>query len=126
MKREIVFTQDAPAPIGPYSQGVKVGGTFYLSGQVALNIPGIPIGEASLQQQAEQVMKNLEAVLKAGGATFADVAKTTIFLAPGMDFDTVNKAYGKYFPSDPPARETVWVHTLPAGAKVEIGMIAVV
>lgn len=125
MKKEIVFTPDAPAPIGPYSQGVKVDGTFYLSGQVALNIPGVPIGEASLEQQAEQVMENLAAVLKAGGCSFANVVKTNIFLAPGMDFATVNTIYGKHFPTDPPARETVWVNTLPANAKVEISMIAV-
>lgn len=125
MNKEIIFTPDAPAPIGPYSQGVKVNGTFYLSGQVALNIPGVPIDKATLEQQAEQVMKNLAAVLGAGGCTFTDVVKTNIFLAPGMDFGTVNDIYGRFFPTDPPARETVWVNTLPAGAKVEISMVAV-
>ncbi|MEM6270195.1 MAG: Rid family detoxifying hydrolase [Bacteroidota bacterium] len=125
MKKLSLNTESAPAAIGPYSQAVAAGGFLYISGQIALNIPGVPMEEADLRQQVEQVMKNLEAILKRAEIDFSHVVKSTIFLAPGEDFATVNEVYGRCFPSHPPARETVWVHSLPANARVEISMIAI-
>ena len=125
MSKEIIFSSDAPAPIGPYSQAVKTGNTLYLSGQIALDpITGELINE-NITEETHAVMKNMDAVLRAGGFTFADVVKCTIFIRDMGQFGTINDAYGQYFKSNPPARETVEVSKLPKNVNVEISCIAV-
>jgi len=130
MQRNIVRTAEAPAAIGPYSQAVVVsmGGQkmVFCSGQIALDPATGEMLEGDVELQARQVMKNLNAVLGAAGASFGDVVKTTIFLASMADFAKVNAIYGEYFPKDPPARETVEAAGLPRGGLVEISAIAVI
>ena len=126
MKKEIIYTPDAPEAIGPYSQAVVVNHMLYTSGQIAIDPSNNEMQHVSLKKQAEWAMNNLAAILKAAGTSFAQVIKTTIFLSPEEDFDTVNKVYETYFDGDFPARETVWVHSLPKGAKVEISMTALI
>jgi 2-iminobutanoate/2-iminopropanoate deaminase len=126
MKKEIIYTDKAPAPIGPYSQAVALGHVLYISGQIAIDPATNEMLENDLAIQAQQVMRNLEAILHAAGTSFAQVVKTNIFLAPGQDFGTVNGIYGSHFEGDFPARETVWVNTLPKNALVEISMVALI
>lgn len=125
MSKEIIFSSEAPAPIGPYSQAVKTGNTLYLSGQIALDpVTGELINE-NITEETHAVMKNMDAVLRAGGFTFADVVKCTIFIRDMGQFATINEAYGQYFKTNPPARETVEVSKLPKNVNVEISCIAV-
>ena len=124
MKRQVV-SEYAPKAIGPYSQGIAADGWVFCSGQIPLDPQsGEMVGAGDVRAQARQVMRNLGAVLEAGGATFADVVKTTIYLADLADFAAVNEVYGAFFPSLPPARATVQVAGLPRGALVEIDAIA--
>jgi 2-iminobutanoate/2-iminopropanoate deaminase len=126
MKR-VIETKDAPAAIGPYSQGVVAGGLLFVSGQIALDpATGEVVGRDDIAAQTERVLSNLAAVLAAAGATLEDVVKTTIFLTDLRDFAVVNEIYGRRFPSAPPARATVQVAGLPRGVRVEIEAIAVV
>jgi 2-iminobutanoate/2-iminopropanoate deaminase len=123
--RTPIATADAPAAIGPYSQAVRSGDFLFLSGQIPLDPKTGEMIEGDVRAQAERVMKNIDAVLIAGGATFASVVKTTIFLTDLGDFKVVNEVYGARFTNiAPPARSTVQVAALPRGAKVEIEMIA--
>ena len=126
MKRKIIYTDKAPEPIGPYSQAVAVDHIVYVSGQIAIDPATKAVVDGNLEAQTRLVMKNLEAILAAAGTTFTQVIKTTIFLAPGEDFGIVNTVYGRHFDQDFPARETVWVHSLPKNVKVEISMIALI
>jgi 2-iminobutanoate/2-iminopropanoate deaminase len=127
--RSIVRTAHAPAAIGPYSQAVvvPVGGQrmVFCSGQIALDPGTGALVEGDISAQTRQVLDNLGAVLAAAGASFANVVKTTIFLADMADFATVNAIYGERFSSDPPARATVAAAGLPRNARVEIEAIAV-
>lgn len=123
--KKIISTSDAPAAIGPYSQGVRLGSTIYLSGQIPLDPKSGQIVAGGIDAQTKRVMENIGAVLRAEGLTFENVAKTTIFLADLGDFQTVNEIYGSYFKQAPPARSTVQVAALPKGARVEIEVIAV-
>ncbi len=126
MTRETISTDQAPAAIGPYSQGIRATGTLlFLSGSIPLRPDGTAV-EGDVRAQAEQVMANVEALLKAAGAGFENVVKTTIFLSDMAHFAVVNEVYGARFPSDPPARSTVAVKGLPRGFDVEIEAIAVV
>jgi 2-iminobutanoate/2-iminopropanoate deaminase len=126
MSKKIVSTADAPAAIGPYSQAVIYNGLVYCSGQIPINpATGVFAGD-DVASQAEQVMKNLDGLLKAAGSEFSKVIKCSIFLADMGDFGTVNEIYGRFFPENPPARETVAVKTLPKNALVEISCIAIV
>ena len=124
--KKIINTLNAPAPIGPYSQAVQSGNMLFVSGQVAINPATGDLILDSLEAEATQVMKNLEAVLSEAGATFDNVVMTTIFLADMSDFATVNGIYGAYFTADFPARATVAVKTLPKNVNVEISVIAVI
>jgi 2-iminobutanoate/2-iminopropanoate deaminase len=124
MKKQIINTPDAPAPIGPYSQAVQIDNTVYLSGQVAINPKTGNLETGDIQKETNQVMQNLQAVLQAAGMDFNHVVKTTIFLSDMDLFASVNEVYGKYFSSDFPARETVAVKTLPKNVHVEISMVA--
>ena len=123
--KEIIKTSDAPAPIGPYSQAVKVGNTLYISGQIALDPVSKKLVSINIIRETNQVMHNLMNILKAAGMDFTNVVKTTIFLKNMDDFPTVNEVYSEYFASDFPARETVEVSRLPKEVNVEISMIAV-
>lgn len=122
-----VSTEAAPKAIGPYSQAVVANNMVFCSGQVALDPQtGQLVGSGDVEAETRQVMKNLEQVLKASGATFGNVVKTTILLADMADFATVNTVYGESFTSDPPARATFQVAGLPLGARVEIDAVAVI
>lgn len=124
MSKEIITTNQAPSPIGPYSQAVKAGNTLYISGQIPTNPETGELVDGNVADEARQVMKNLEGILRAAGYTFADVVKTTIFLRTMDDFAAVNEVYGKYVEPNPPARETIAVAGLPKNVRVEISMIA--
>ena len=130
MQRNIVRTPEAPAAIGPYSQAVVVAvgeqKMVFCSGQIALDPKSGAMIEGGVEDQARQVLANLGAVLAAAGAGFADVVRTTIFLASMDDFGAVNAIYGEKFVNDPPARATVQAAKLPKGALVEIDAIAVI
>ena len=130
MTRSIVRTSQAPAAIGPYSQAVvvPVGAQrmVFCSGQIALDPATGAVIEGDVAAQTRQVLENLGAVLAAAGARFADVVKTTVFLADMADFATVNAIYGERFSQDPPARATVAAAGLPRNVRVEIEAIAVI
>ena len=131
MKRSIVRTAHAPAAIGPYSQAVVVPigegkRMVFCSGQIALDPATGALVEGDVVAQTRQVLENLGAVLAAAGAGFADIVRTTIFLADMKDFAAVNAVYGEKFPVDPPARATVAAAGLPRDARVEIDAIAIV
>ena len=124
MKKQIILTANAPAPIGPYSQAVKVDNTLYVSGQIAINPATGEMNMADIPTETQQVMENLKAVLTAANATFDDIVLTTIFLSDMGHFGQVNQVYGSYFTGDFPARATVAVKTLPRNVNVEISVIA--
>jgi len=124
MKKEIVRTSNAPEPVGPYSQAVKAGNTIYCSGQIPL-IPATGAIPDGIEAQTRQVLTNLGAVLKAGGAGFSNVVKTTVFLKDMNDFPAMNAIYAEFFTGAPPARSTVQVARLPKDVLVEIEAISV-
>jgi 2-iminobutanoate/2-iminopropanoate deaminase len=131
MPRETVSSDQAPKAIGPYSQAIAAdlagGRLIFCSGQIALDpVSGEMVGAGDVRVQTERVMQNLDAVLRAAGASLATVVKTTIYLADLQDFGAVNEVYGRYFSERPPARATVEVAGLPRSAMVEIDAIAVV
>lgn len=124
--KKIITTNNAPAPIGPYNQGILVNDTLYLSGQIGLDPRLMKMVEGDVKKETEQVMENLKNVLEAAEMTFNHVIKSSIFLSDMEDFGQVNEVYGSYFLNDTaPARETVAVNTLPKNVRVEISMIAI-
>ena len=125
MDKKIVFSADAPAPIGPYSQAVSTGNLLFISGQIAIDQATGNFVNANIKDETAQVMKNIDAILKAAGLSFQNVVKSTIFLRNMGDFPQVNEVYGSNFKELPPARETVEVSKLPKEANVEISCIAV-
>jgi 2-iminobutanoate/2-iminopropanoate deaminase len=126
MPHQIILTDQAPAPIGPYSQAVKAGNTVYVSGQIPLSAAGQLVGEGDVAAQTHQVLQNLTAVLKAAGLALTDVVKCSIFVKDLGNFGTINQIYGTYFDeATAPARETVEVSRLPRDVEVEISCIAV-
>jgi len=120
MSRTAVSTALAPAAIGPYSQAIDVGCLLFCSGQLGLDPVSGALVEGGVAAQAERALLNLRAVLDAAGLSFADVVKTTVFLADMADFAAVNEAYGRFVTDPPPARSTVAVAALPRGGLVEI------
>ncbi len=118
------FTKDAPAAIGPYSQAVSCHGWLYTSGQIGLDPTTGALVPGGFEAQTRRALANLEAVLAAAGCTFADVVKTTIYLADMADFPTVNELYGQAVGNHRPARSTVQAAALPKGALVEIDLVA--
>lgn len=124
MEKTIINTESAPAPIGPYSQAVKVNGMLFVSGQIPIIPATGELESGGIKQETEQVMQNLKAILKEAGADFSHVVKTSIFISDMGDFVDINEIYGKYFGEDAPARETVAVKTLPKNVNVEISCIA--
>lgn len=125
MEMKKIHTDNAPAAIGPYSQAIVAGGMVYTSGQIAINPASGEVEASDITGQTEQIMKNLEAVLKEAGSSFDKAVKTTCFLADMGDFATFNEIYGKYFTSKP-ARSCVAVKTLPKNVLAEVEVIAVV
>ena len=124
MSKQIIYSADAPEPIGPYSQAVRFGNQLFVSGQIALDKATGSFLNHSVEEETRQVLKNLKAVLNAGDMDVEHVVKCTIFLTDMNDFPVVNKIYGEFFSMNPPARETVEVRRLPKDAKVEISCIA--
>ena len=122
--KQAVSSTDAPKAIGPYSQAVRAGQLLFVSGQVPLDPATGQIVAGDIAAQTRRVFDNLGAVLKAGGRSFADVVRTTVFLADMNDFAAVNEVYGQYFSEPYPARATVQVARLPKDARVEIDVIA--
>ena len=120
----MIRTDKAPAPIGPYSQAILAGNELFCSGQIAIDPATGELTGADAAAQAEQVLKNLGAVLEAAQMSYGNVVKTTIFLVDMSDFASVNEVYGKYFDAAKPARSTIAVAALPKGARVEIEAIA--
>jgi 2-iminobutanoate/2-iminopropanoate deaminase len=123
--KSIVNTNNAPAPIGPYSQAVSAGGFVFLSGQIALNPATGELVTADIKTETKQVMENIGAILKEAGLDFNNVIKTSIFLMDMQNFAQVNEVYGTYFSDNFPARETVQVAGLPKGVNVEITVTAI-
>jgi 2-iminobutanoate/2-iminopropanoate deaminase len=124
MKKHIIQTEKAPAPIGPYSQAVRFGDLLFTSGQIAIDPATGELIMGDIKEETRQVMRNLEAVLEAAGADFSQVVKTSIFVADMGDFIAINEVYANYFDEqNAPARETVEVANLPKYVGVEISMI---
>jgi 2-iminobutanoate/2-iminopropanoate deaminase len=124
--KTIIKTAAAPAPIGPYNQAIRAGNTLYVSGLIALGPDTGELLKGSIEEETELVMKNLQAVLKAAGADFSNVVKSSIFVADMGQFARINDVYGRYFDAETaPARETVEVANLPKYVNVEISVIAV-
>lgn len=125
MTKEVIYSAQAPEPIGPYSQAIKAGNMLFVSGQVAIQKSSGQVIIGNIVDETTQVMKNLEEVLKSANMDFSHVVKCTIFLKDMNNFPTVNEVYGKSFKTNPPARETVEVSRLPKDVNVEISCIAV-
>ena len=126
MKKEIITTLNAPAPIGPYNQAVKTGNTLYISGQIPLKASSMELLNGTIKEETQLVMENLQSILEAAGMTFENVVKSSIFIDDMKNFGEVNQVYGAYFDNDTaPARETVAVKTLPKSVRIEISMVAV-
>jgi 2-iminobutanoate/2-iminopropanoate deaminase len=124
--KKIIRTTNAPAPIGPYNQAILAGDTLYISGQIAINPVNSELVMSSIQEETEQVMRNLKAVLEAAGMDFENVVKSSIFISDMNNFSQINSVYSKYFDEKTaPARETVEVANLPKFVNVEISMIAI-
>ena len=120
----IINTKNAPAPIGPYNQAVKVNNMLFVSGQIAINPIDSSINTSNITEETHQVMKNLQAILTEAGMGFEHIVKTSIFLSDMNNFAAVNEVYGSYFTANFPARETVQVSRLPKDVNVEISVIA--
>ena len=122
--KSIIYSKNAPAPIGPYSQAVKAGNMLYVSGQIAIDPLTQELIEGSIEDETRRVMNNIQALLEASGFSFSDIVKTSIFLSDMKHFALVNGIYGSFFQSDFPARETVAVLGLPKNVNVEISVTA--
>ncbi|SDX85128.1 MULTISPECIES: RidA family protein [unclassified Paenibacillus] len=122
---QIVATTQAPAAIGPYSQAIKLGNLLFTSGQIPLTAEGVLV-EGGIEEQTHQVFRNLQAVLAEAGATFADVAKATVFIKDMNQFAALNTIYASYFGDHKPARSTVEVARLPKDVLVEIELIVAI
>ena len=126
MKKEIITTLNAPAPLGPYNQAVKSGNTLYISGQIPIIARTMELFSGTIKEETELVMSHLNEILEAADMHFEHVVKTSIFLDDMENFGKVNDIYGRYFDNDSaPARETVAVKTLPKNVRIEISMIAI-
>jgi len=124
--KKIIYTENAPAPIGPYNQAILVGNTLYTSGQIALNPLTMELVLDDIETETKQVMENMKAVLAAADMTFENVIKASIFIINMNDFTRINSIYGSYFnEATAPARETVQVACLPKNVNIEISMIAI-
>jgi 2-iminobutanoate/2-iminopropanoate deaminase len=125
MSKNVVYSENAPEPIGPYSQAVQAGNTLFVSGQIAIERTSGKILTGNIEEETKQVMANIGYILKSAGLDFSNIAKTSIFLKDMNNFPKVNEIYGQYFKENPPARETVEVSRLPKDVNVEISCIAI-
>ncbi|HEU5318152.1 MAG TPA: RidA family protein [Chloroflexota bacterium] len=126
MPKQSIRTDNAPKPVGPYSQAIRTGNLLFVSGQGALDPKtGQPVRD-SVEVEARQVMENLKAILEAAGSSLDRVVKSTCYVTDLADFQTFNKVYGEYFTSDPPARTTIQAARLPLDFRVEVDVIATV
>jgi len=123
--KNIIYTENAPKAIGPYSQAVEINGMLFISGQIPIDPQTGKVVEGDITAQTEQVMKNIGAILEAAGYSFADVVKSTCLLADMADFAAMNQVYGRYYAQNPPARAAFAVKTLPLHVLVEIETIAI-
>ena len=123
--KQIIKSKNAPEPIGPYSQAVKINGILFISGQIAINPSDGNMVTSDIVLETKQVMNNLNAILLEAGMNFSNVVKSTIFVKDLNNFAAINKVYGEFFAENPPARETVEVSRLPKDANVEISCIAI-
>jgi 2-iminobutanoate/2-iminopropanoate deaminase len=123
--RQAVSTSSAPQAIGPYSQAVRAGGLLFVSGQIPLDPATGAMVDGDIGAQTRRVLQNLEAILTAAGASFAQVVRTTVYLADMADFAAMNEVYGTFFAQPAPARSTIQAAGLPKNARVEIDVIAV-
>ena len=126
MGKKIIATENAPAAVGPYSQGVVLGNIVYTAGQIAIDPASGKIVEGGIIEQTHQVMRNLAAILDTAGTSLKNVAKTTVFMQDMGQFADMNSVYGSYFEGAPPARSTVEVSKLPLGVMVEIEAVALI
>ena len=124
MIKRTIQTEQAPAAIGPYSQAIRIGDFLYTSGQIALDPESGIFLSGEIEEETEQTLKNISAILQAGGVNFENVIKTTVYLSDLNDFTRMNQVYEKYFSKNKPARACVQVAALPKGAKIEIDAIA--
>ncbi|MDD5503502.1 MAG: RidA family protein [Candidatus Thermoplasmatota archaeon] len=122
--KSAVSTQKAPAAIGPYSQAIKAGNLVFVSGQLPINPATGQLLTGAIEEQTEQVIRNIQSILEAAGASLENVVKTTLFIRDMNDFPKINEAYAKFFKNCPPARATVQVARLPKDAGIEIEAIA--
>ena len=122
--REVIYTPDAPSPIGPYSQAIRYGGLLYVSGQLSIDAKRGVFVAGSVEKETHRAMQHIKAILSAAGSDLTRVLKVSIFLLRMEDFPKVNKVYGDYFADAAPARETIAVRALPLGAQVELSCIA--
>ncbi|NNC94462.1 MAG: RidA family protein [Chitinophagales bacterium] len=125
MSKEIIYTDKAPKPIGPYSQAILINGTLYASGQIAIDAATDSMVNGSIEKESNQVLRNLGYVLEAANMSFENVVKASVFLKSMDDFNSMNKVYNSVFENIKPARETVEVSRLPKNVNVEISLIAV-
>ena len=124
MTKRIIQTEQAPAAIGPYSQAISIGNFLFTSGQIALDPESGIFLSAEIEEETEQTLKNISAILRAGGLSLENVVKTTVYLSDLNHFSRMNQVYEKYFSKTKPARACVQVAALPKGAKIEIDAIA--
>jgi len=124
LAKQVVFTEKAPKPVGPYSQGVKAGGFLFVAGQIPIDPSTDRIVEGSFEDKVRRVLENVKAVVEAAGGSLDNVVKVTVYLKDISLFDRFNKVYAEYFPRNPPARVVVEVSNLPKGVELEVEAIA--
>ena len=122
--KEIIFTEKAPKPIGPYSQAIKIGNSLFISGQIPVDPKSGELVEGDIRAQTHQVLKNIKAIVEAAGGTLNNVIKVTVYLDDMDDFAEMNEVYSQYFSESKPARTTIEVSRLPKNVKIEIEAIA--
>lgn len=122
--KEIVFTEEAPKPVGPYSQGVKVGGFLFVAGQIPVDPETGELVKGDIRDQTRRVLENLKAIVEAAGGSLRDVVKVTVYLRNMDDFGAMNEVYSEYFGASKPARAAVEVSNLPKGVAIEVEAIA--
>ena len=123
MTKKVIFTAQAPAAIGPYSQAISTGNFLFVSGQLPINPADGKMVEGDIGARTRQILSNAKEIAKEAGADLSNIVKTTIFLTDLADFQEVNTAYGEHFQEEPPARSTVQVAALPLGSNIEIEFI---
>ncbi|UCD57008.1 MAG: deaminase [Candidatus Hydrogenedentota bacterium] len=124
MKKQAIFTETAPAAVGPYSQAVKAGGWIYLSGQIPVDPKTNQVVRGTIQEQTQLVLRNSQRVLETAGASLQNVVKVSLFMANMKDFSEINTVYSSFFPSEPLARSAVQVARLPKDVGIEVDMVA--